>query len=113
MSFFLVNASFSNYPFFKIIRSNRTLCNYINMLYLFIGSSSIFFICYFILLYVPRISCSLSLCGTCRSSLQHIYQTNFDQILQLPKEEIDQRCKKEFTFLESLAFNAMKSNTII
>ena len=33
--------------------------------------------------------------------------------LQLPKDEIDQCCQKELAFLESLAFHAMKSNTII
>ena len=35
------------------------------------------------------------------------------QIQNLSQDEINQQCQKELTFLESLAFNAMKSNTII
>jgi hypothetical protein len=35
------------------------------------------------------------------------------QILQLSKEQIGQRCQKELTFLQNLAFNAMENNTII
>jgi hypothetical protein len=40
-------------------------------------------------------------------------RTQDDQILQLSKGEIDQCCQKELAFLESLAFNAMETNTII
>jgi predicted NACHT family NTPase len=36
-----------------------------------------------------------------------------NQSLQLSKDEINQRCQKELTFLETLAFNAMESNMII
>ncbi len=36
-----------------------------------------------------------------------------NQILQLSKDEIYQRCQKELTFLENLAFTAMENNTII
>jgi HEAT repeat protein len=35
------------------------------------------------------------------------------QIQQIPNDEVEKRCQKELTFLESLAFNAMESNTII
>ncbi|CAF4317531.1 unnamed protein product, partial [Adineta steineri] len=34
-------------------------------------------------------------------------------IQNLSKHEVNQRCKKELAFLENLAFNGMKSNTII
>jgi HEAT repeat protein len=34
-------------------------------------------------------------------------------IVQLSKDEIDERCQKELTFLENLAFSAIDSNTII
>jgi HEAT repeat protein len=40
-------------------------------------------------------------------------KTNDNQISQLLQTEIDQCCQKELAFLESLAFNAMESNTII
>ncbi len=40
-------------------------------------------------------------------------RTQDNQIPQLSKDEIDQRCQKELAFLESLAFNAIESNTII
>ncbi len=40
-------------------------------------------------------------------------RTHDHQILQLSENEIDRHCQKELAFLESLAFNAMKSNKII
>jgi hypothetical protein len=40
-------------------------------------------------------------------------KTNDNQISQLSQTEIDQHCQKELAFLESLAFNAMESYTII
>ena len=36
-----------------------------------------------------------------------------NQIQNLSQDDVHRRCEKELTFLESLAFNAMKSNTII
>jgi HEAT repeat protein len=38
---------------------------------------------------------------------------NTQSILTLSKDEIDQRCRTELAFLECLAFNTMKNNTII
>ncbi|CAF1003968.1 unnamed protein product [Adineta steineri] len=35
------------------------------------------------------------------------------KIQNLSKDDVNQRCEKELTFLENLAFNGMKSNTII
>ncbi|CAF1006920.1 unnamed protein product [Adineta steineri] len=35
------------------------------------------------------------------------------KIQNLSKDDVDQRCEKELAFLENLAFNGMKSNTII
>ncbi|CAF0798790.1 unnamed protein product [Adineta steineri] len=35
------------------------------------------------------------------------------KIENLPKDDVNQRCEKELAFLENLAFNGMKSNTII
>ncbi|CAF1254258.1 unnamed protein product [Adineta steineri] len=35
------------------------------------------------------------------------------KIQNLPKDDVNQRCEKELAFLENLAFNGMKSNTII
>jgi HEAT repeat protein len=40
-------------------------------------------------------------------------RTHDHQIVQLYQNEIDRRCQKELAFLDSLAFNAMESNTII
>jgi HEAT repeat protein len=40
-------------------------------------------------------------------------KTNDNKIRQLLQTEIDQYCQKELAFLESLAFHAMESNTII
>jgi HEAT repeat protein len=40
-------------------------------------------------------------------------RTNDHQILQLSQNKIEQCCQKELAFLESLAFNAMQSTTII
>jgi HEAT repeat protein len=40
-------------------------------------------------------------------------RTQDNHILQLSEDEIGQRCQKELTFLENLAFNAMEDNTII
>ncbi|CAF1481926.1 unnamed protein product [Adineta steineri] len=36
-----------------------------------------------------------------------------DKIQNIPRDDVNQRCGKELAFLENLAFNGMKSNTII
>jgi hypothetical protein len=40
-------------------------------------------------------------------------RTQDNKVLQLSEDQINQRCQNELAFLESLAFNAMESNTII
>ena len=40
-------------------------------------------------------------------------RAQYNQVKQLSQEEIDRCCQNELTFLESLAFNAMESNTIL